>query len=226
MMRKFAIWSLPLVFAVVAPIAAFSGKDCWVKVRSALASLGQSSPASASRGPLLGIVPPAGSTAAPAQGTAGPLAAISPSAEVPASRSLDEVFRFDVDSGWVIAHWPRVSAGLAELQLQGYRVPLVSGTSPGDLAGALTYYFNTRQQVQRITFYGTTGDYGKVVQFLTTRYGFARRTGSDPRLFRYELVDAKNEPVSYLDVRPAEVMKAEDANRRFQVTLQMERPAD
>jgi len=56
----------------------------------------------------------------------------------------------------VISRWPRVSAGLAELQLQGYRVPLVSGTTANDLAGALTYYFNSRQQVQRITFQGTT----------------------------------------------------------------------
>ena len=61
-------------------------------------------------------------------------------------------------SAWVLARWPRVSTRLANLDLQGYRVPLVSGTADGDLAGSLTYYFNSQQRVQRITFIGSTGD--------------------------------------------------------------------
>ena len=46
----------------------------------------------------------------------------------PRSRSLDEVLRFDLTPDWILHRWPRVSTGLAQLDLQGYRVPLVSGT--------------------------------------------------------------------------------------------------
>ena len=69
--------------------------------------------------------------------------------------SLAEVLRFDVTVEWVMQRWPRVTTGLPQLQLQGYRVPLVTGTSLSDVAGSLTYYFNARQQVQRITLRGT-----------------------------------------------------------------------
>ena len=72
--------------------------------------------------------------------------------------SLAEVLRFDATVDWVLQRWPRVTTGLPYLQLQGYRVPLVTGTGLADVAGSLTYYFNARQQVQRITFRGTTGD--------------------------------------------------------------------
>ena len=218
MNKKLLMWSLPVVVAV-APVAAFSGKDWWAKLNGSLRGL---APASASRGPLLSAGAPVDPGTGPDQ-AADPLAMALPRPENAAAKSLDEIFRFDVNSGWVISQWPRVSAGLAEMRLQGYRVALVSGTSPDDLAGALTYYFNARQQAQRITFQGTTGDPGKLVQFLSTRYGFARRVSGDPRLVRYEVMGPKNEPVSYLDVRPSEVIKAEDAYRRYQLTLKMER---
>ena len=63
------------------------------------------------------------------------------------ARDLGEVIRFDGSPEWVMARWPRVTAGLANLDLQGYRVPLVSGTAQDDLAGSLTYYFDRNQQV-------------------------------------------------------------------------------
>ena len=67
---------------------------------------------------------------------------------------LDEVLSFDRSVEWVMQRWPRVSTGLTYLQLQGYRVPLVTGTGLSDVAGSLTYYFNAGQQVQRITLRG------------------------------------------------------------------------
>ena len=60
--------------------------------------------------------------------------------------SLEEVLRFDVTTAWVLSKWPRVSANLAELDMQGYRVPLVTGTGDADVAGSLTYYFNAKQR--------------------------------------------------------------------------------
>ena len=73
-------------------------------------------------------------------------------------QDASSVFDFQITPEWIVAHWPAVSTGLAQLQLEGYRVPLVTGTAQHDLAGSLTYYFNAEQKLQQITFVGTTGD--------------------------------------------------------------------
>jgi hypothetical protein len=123
-----------------------------------------------------------------------------------------------------MARWPRVSAGLAELKLQGYRVPLVTGTGTDDLAGGLTYYFNPRQQLQKITFQGTTGDTRKLVDFLVKHHRFGRRLTNDPRLFRYEVALPDRPAKSFLEIRPAQVVKSAEAYHRFDVFLAIERP--
>ena len=136
---------------------------------------------------------------------------------------LAEVLRFDVTASWVMQHWPRVSTGLPYLQLQGYRVALVTGTRVTDLAGSLTYYFNAQQKVQRITFRGTTGDPSALVTLLTGRYGFARRVLNDPSVVLYEAVDSGNQPIGSVKIRSAQVIEANQPYRRFEVELVMDR---
>jgi len=137
--------------------------------------------------------------------------------------SLAEVLRLDVTVEWVLQRWPRVTTGLPHLQLQGYRVPLVSGTRVSDVAGSLTYYFNARQQVQRITLRGATGDPSVLVAILTSRYRFTRRFTNDPGVVLYEAVDSSNRPVGSLKIRSAPVVKANQPYSRFQVDLVMDR---
>ncbi len=144
----------------------------------------------------------------------------------PQPLSLDEVFRFDLTIREVLARWPRVSSSLADLQLQGYRVPLVTGPAETDLAGALTYYFNSYQQLQRITFQGTTGDGRELVQFLAGRYGFQRRLTNDPSLFVYEVPRLGGPPQSVLRLKLAPTLKAERPHQRFDVWLVIERPEE
>ena len=98
------------------------------------------------------------------QASTGPLAGI-PLCDIP------EAFRFDVSPEWVTARWPRVTTVLAETDLQGLRVPLVTGSRQDDLAGSLTYYFDKQHQVQRIAFQGTTGDERRLVAFAMHVYG-------------------------------------------------------
>jgi hypothetical protein len=141
----------------------------------------------------------------------------------PAQPTLDEVLRFDVTVEWVMQRWPRVTTGLAHLQLQGYRVPLVTGTKLNDVAGALTYYFNALQQVQRITLRGTTGDPGLLMALLTSRYHFVRRLTSDPGLVVLESVDSSNRLVGTLQIRSASVIQADQPYTRFAFDLTMDR---
>jgi hypothetical protein len=139
----------------------------------------------------------------------------------PAGESFDDVFRFDIVPEWIINRWRQVTPGLSQLELQGYRVPLVTGTAVDDLAGSLTYYFNARQQVQRISFQGTTGDAGRLIRFLAGRYQFGRRMTKNPGLVRYEVARPTGPPASALDIRLA---RPDDRLRRYDLMLLIERP--
>jgi hypothetical protein len=159
----------------------------------------------------------------PGEGPAG--ANIPPGSTLPGPTfdDLGQVFRWDLSSGWVLARWPRVSAGLAEVELQGYRVPLVTGTNPDDLAGSLTYYFNRNQRVQRMTFFGTSGDARRLVALMAARFGFQRELTDDPSLFLYRVRDGKK-VLSELRIEPAHVIRADTPHRRFDIALWIERP--
>ena len=71
---------------------------------------------------------------------------------------------------------------------------MLTGTAEDDLAGAMTYYFDPRQKVQRITFQGTTGDPGKLIRLLTEQFRFGRHLTNNPGLFRYEVAEPKGPP--------------------------------
>lgn len=137
--------------------------------------------------------------------------------------NLEEILQFEGTPAWVMARWPRVTAGLAELDLQGYRVPLVSGTSSDDLAGSLTYYFNKNQKIERIIFHGTTGDPRKLITLVTSKFSFLHEPSGDPSL---SLFQAKwhGKPHSELRIRPARVLRADQPNARYEVDLAMKRP--
>ena len=133
---------------------------------------------------------------------------------------LEECLRFDVSAAWILGRWPRVTAGLPDQDLQGYRVPLVTGTQEDDLAGSLTYYFTKRQRCQRITFQGTTGDARKLIAYLTGRYGFKQQTSNDPNLYLYQ-IRWNGSPLSEMHIRPARIVRSNEPLARFEVLLAM-----
>lgn len=134
-----------------------------------------------------------------------------------------EVIRFDVTTAWVLARWPRVSTRLSSLPTQGYRVALVTGTLPHDLAGSLTYYFNNEQKVQRITFLGTTGDTRPLVNLVTSRYGLVRQQDDGPGVHLYQFRSGKK-VASELRIKPARTVSLAEPHSRFEVALVLERP--
>ncbi|HEY2882112.1 MAG TPA: DUF6690 family protein, partial [Pirellulales bacterium] len=69
-----------------------------------------------------------------------------PPSDEPPLVEMAEVFRFDVTPNWVLARWPRVSAGISDDTLHGLRVAWISGMRPDDVAGSLTYYFTPAQK--------------------------------------------------------------------------------
>jgi hypothetical protein len=213
MFRKMTFLVLP-VAAAMGPVAYYSGPDWYSQVSGSLFPGAKDASTLEAGGNGGSLLP--GKTGVGADGESRPLEG----ATVP---NFTEILRFDVTPGWVVARWPRVSTGLAELQLQGYRVPLVTGTSEDDLAGALTYYFNHQQHVQRITFQGSTGDYRRLTTLLTTYYGFGRRPTNSPGVFLYEVPQSQNQARSYLWIEPSPILRADEPRGRFEVTLVLER---
>ncbi|MCG8587007.1 MAG: hypothetical protein MI757_20060 [Pirellulales bacterium] len=142
-----------------------------------------------------------------------------------ASQPLKQFFDFGITKGWVRGRWKRVSTQLSSLELQGYRVPLVTGTAVDDLAGSLTYYFDSQQRLQRISFQGTTGDFNRLTNLLASQFDMIHKPTNDTGLV---LVESRRrwgtKQVSQLRIRDASVASADDTHRRFQLALVLERP--
>ncbi|MBX3412232.1 MAG: hypothetical protein KF708_05895 [Pirellulales bacterium] len=138
-------------------------------------------------------------------------------------QNLGEIFNFHVTTGWVMGRWPRVSTRLGEIDLQGYRVPLVSGTAYDDVAGALTYYFNKEQKVERITFFGTTGDPQKLIAAVQ-QLGLSQVIHPDAGLMLYQHM-WNGQVESELQVRPAKVVRSGSPHERYSVALVLVRPS-
>jgi hypothetical protein len=211
MLKKAVLGTVLLATAAGGPAVYHALPNYWKALRQQWSSSSETAAAGAASSEPLRAAPAGEKPALPLEG-------------VP-TQSLAEVLRFDVTTGWVLRRWPRVSTGLAELPLQGYRVPLVTGTAETDLAGALTYYFNSQQQVQRIGFQGTTGNPRELIRLLSDRYKFARRLTNDPGLYVYEVADPAGRPKSVLRIQSVGVVKSSEPRRRFDVELMLERPS-
>ncbi len=246
-MKRVLLLAMVPVLAAVLPVVVYSVPD-WLASRGVpTVSLGDSAravgrqlglvsaepSASAPSAPLLNATPlPSGGVAISqspaAMQAAGEVAGTALAQPLPVRLSayrLEDVLRFDITPGWIVANWPRVSAGLADLQLLGYRVPLVTGTGEDDLAGALTYYFDGQHRLQKITFEGTTGNVQRLVALVTRRFGLARRITNDPQVFVYERPGPDRRPESELWIRPAPVLQVSDPHHRFRVSLTLRRPS-
>lgn len=142
----------------------------------------------------------------------------------PVEWDLAEIINLDVSKHWVFGHWPRVSTSLSSLDLEGLRVPLVTGGGAQDLAGSLTYYFNRQQRVERIVFRGTTGDAGPLVALLQMRFGFQRQLTDNPQLYLYR-PRKRGRVQSELRIEPRGVVRRDAPQERFDVWLTLQRGA-
>ncbi len=121
---SFLFLAAPLVAAVAGPLAYFK---LFNQGKAPTAATVGSTPGNGGTGTVV----PDGTT------PTGALA-VAASSTVPRSdlkvHDAGSVFSFEVTPEWILARWPSVSTGLAQLQLEGYRVPLVTGTGQEDVA--------------------------------------------------------------------------------------------
>jgi hypothetical protein len=125
----------------------------------------------------------------------------------PKISNFGEVFRFDFSPQAITQRWPRVSTGLSDARFQGYRVPLTTGPSESDLAGSLTYYFDS-QNPQRL------------IQFLARQYGFRRLQSGDARVSTYGVRFPHS---GVLKITTAEVVDKNLASTNYRIDLSLAR---
>lgn len=134
---------------------------------------------------------------------------------------LREVLRFDLTSDMVLARFARVSTVLADLQLTGLRVPIVTGTQADDLAGTLTYYFDGSGQIQRISLHGFTGNPDRIRETLAGFYGLQ----PEPTLEAGVMAKRWNGiPVHLLRLTHAPVVYSDAVHQKFTVFLELNQP--
>lgn len=132
-----------------------------------------------------------------------------------------EVLRFDITPSWVDGHFARVTTVLSDLQLEGLRVPIVTGTRPDDIAGTVTYFFRHDHQLQRVTMHGFTGDPTRMINLMTQFYGMKQRPTLDTGVYT---IDWNGSPTSVLKVTRAPVMYADATRNQHTIFLELNQP--
>lgn len=131
---------------------------------------------------------------------------------------LQDVLRFDIAPGWVLERFPRVTTVLADTQLDGLRVPLVTGTAPSDIAGTLTYNFDRYKRLQRLTVHGTTGDATRFIAELQQQYQLQQVPSLGGVLY---LLSWNGKPTSIVHIEPAAVIYSDSPYARFNVLIEL-----
>ena len=134
---------------------------------------------------------------------------------------LHQLFRFDISPHWITAHWPRVSTILTQTDLQGLRVPLVTGTNKQALAGVLTYYFDTQDRLIRISFQGHTGDERPLVQYCLQQFKLRVEPALGSGIYAYK---RRGRPHSVLRIQRASIIRASAPNASLEVWLELNHP--
>ncbi|KAA5546155.1 hypothetical protein FYK55_04465 [Roseiconus nitratireducens] len=134
---------------------------------------------------------------------------------------LGEVLRFDITADWVIQRFSRVSTVLANLELEGMRVPIVTGIRADDLAGTLTYYFDKSGRLQRLTIHGFTGDPSRFAGLMVAHYGLQREPSLDAGVFTKRW---NGRPTHFMRLTRAPVVYSDAVHQKYTVFLELNEP--
>lgn len=136
--------------------------------------------------------------------------------------SLAQVLRMDITKDWVYRNWARKSTGLADPDLFGIRVPVVTGTQMTDVAGAVSYYFNANGRADRIRLRGRTADTTEIVRLAQSYYGMQFRQGA-PGEQLLQTAEG-NRVLSELRTRPEPVLWSTEPHSSFLIEMEINRP--
>ena len=135
---------------------------------------------------------------------------------------FNEILRFDITSAWVKQRWKRVSTNPGDVGLHGLRIALVTGTNSWDLHGSLTYYFDAKQRLQRITFRGWTGDAGRLLQIMESRFEFQPQ---QTHLAGFYVVQNRRKLTGGLLMKDPPVLNSENPIEKLAIVMEINDPS-
>ena len=97
----------------------------------------------------------------------------------------------------------------------------MTGTQFDDLAGSLTYYFDSQHQLRRITFHGVTGDERKLVAFVSQVYDMQPDSELAGSL---HVARWNGQPTSVLRIALAPIIRSQRPHSRLEILLELNRP--
>ena len=140
---------------------------------------------------------------------------------VPIITPLPDALRFDLTQEYVTQRWPRVSTQLAELDLHGFRVPLVTGDRPEDFHGSVTYFFNSSGIVDRIEMRGFVTEIDYLTNFVQNTFRLRAYAATGRKLYLSYL---NGQPLSMMQVTTSGVVANDRKRSQYEVTLELNRP--
>lgn len=138
-----------------------------------------------------------------------------------AINDLREVLRFDIVPGWLPQRFARVSTVTSNVQMDGLRVPLITGTQSRDIAGSLTYYFDAGQALKRINLHGVTGDPTILANLMVQFYQLKPEQSLGGQLFTSRW---NNRVTSVMQVAPAPIIYAGADHSKYIIFLELNQP--
>jgi len=136
---------------------------------------------------------------------------------------LREVLRFDIVPGWLPQRFARVSTVTSNVQMDGLRVPLITGTQPSDIAGSLTYYFDASQSLKRIHLHGLTGDPTPLANLMVQFYQLKPEQSLGGQIFTTRW---NNRITSVMHIAPAPVIYAGADHSKYILFLELNQPTN
>jgi hypothetical protein len=136
---------------------------------------------------------------------------------------LREVLRFDIVPGWLPQRFSRVTTVTSNVQMDGLRVPLITGTQPKDIAGTLTYFFDASKALKRINMHGLTGDPTELANLMVQYYQLKPEQSLGGQLFTARW---NNRVTSVMQISPAPIIYAGADHSKYIIFLELNQPSN
>lgn len=151
-----------------------------------------------------------------------PAAESYPSTPGPATIDLRAWLRWDLPRGYLIWQHPNAAIVPTERNLLGYRIPFTTGLQPHDLTGTLTYYFDSKDQLQRMELSAASGNPWPMTQWLLPQFRLQPIPSTHPNV-RLAILKSRDKPQSLLAVASGNASSASTPHELF---LELNRSTD
>lgn len=145
-----------------------------------------------------------------------------PSTPGPATIDLRAWLRWDLPRGYLLWQHPHAAIVPTERNLLGYRIPFTTGLQPQDLTGTLTYYFDAKDQLQRMELSAASGNPWPMTQWLLPQFRLQPIASPDPNI-RLAILKSRDQTQSLLAVA---IGKAPSASSSHELFLELNRSTD